>query len=100
MLRPRADFYRAAHPGPADVLLIGEVADSSVAYDRHIKLPLYARAGIGELWLVDLDQGCLEVHRHPQPASDDFRDIRRLHQGAVALQAFAHGSIDVAELLA
>ena len=50
LFRPRADNYRTgARPGPADVLLLVEVADSSLRYDRAVKLPLYARAGIGEM---------------------------------------------------
>ena len=63
LLRPRADFYTRGHPTPADVLLLIEVADSSLARDRRVKMPLYARAGIREAWLVDLigDRG--EVHR-------------------------------------
>lgn len=53
LLRPRDDFYTSAHPRPADVLLLVEVAESSLAYDRDIKLPLYAAAGIPEVWLID-----------------------------------------------
>ncbi|MGE0827292.1 MAG: Uma2 family endonuclease [Candidatus Binatia bacterium] len=49
LLRPRADFYRSAHATPADVFLIVEVADTSLAYDTQIKLPLYARYGIPEV---------------------------------------------------
>src|ERR671938_544657 len=54
LLRPRADYYESGHPTPADALLIVEVADTSADYDRIIKLPLYAKAGIPEAWLVDL----------------------------------------------
>lgn len=66
VLRPRADNYRESHPGPADVLLLVEVADSSLRYDRRIKLPLYAEAGIVEYWLVDLKAGRVEVFRNPE----------------------------------
>ncbi|CRI66605.1 conserved hypothetical protein [Thiocapsa sp. KS1] len=73
LLRPRPDYYRSAHPGPADVLLLAEVADSSLAYDREIKLPRYARAGIPEVWLVDL-AGCrLAIHR--QPTEDGYAEV-------------------------
>jgi Uma2 family endonuclease len=65
LLRPRADDYRSAHPGPADVMLVIEVADSSLAYDRDVKLPRYARAGIPEVWLVDLAGRRLLIHRRP-----------------------------------
>ena len=46
LLRPQADFYASAHPGPADILLIVEVAESSIDYDRDIKARVYARAGL------------------------------------------------------
>ena len=66
ILRPREDFYRRGDPpGPADVLLVVEVADSSLRYDRRVKLPLYARAGIGEVWIVDLRWRMVDVHRVP-----------------------------------
>jgi Uma2 family endonuclease len=67
ILRPRDDFYADGHPGPEDVLVLLEVADASVMYDRNTKLPLYARAGIAEVWLVDLGEerrGRVLVARH------------------------------------
>jgi Uma2 family endonuclease len=66
LLRPRDDFYRARHPGPEDVLLIVEVAGSSLRYDRKRKLPRYATHGIQEVWLVDLNGKRLVRHRSPQ----------------------------------
>jgi Uma2 family endonuclease len=66
VLQPQEDFYAAAHPGPADVLLIVEVADSTLRFDRDIKLPLYARHGIPEVWLVDIENGRLTLHTVPQ----------------------------------
>ena len=65
-LRPRADFYADAHPGPADVLLVVEVADSTLRFDREIKIPPYARHGIAEVWLVDIENGQFTIHRDPQ----------------------------------
>jgi Uma2 family endonuclease len=53
LLRPRPDFYT----GSGDVRLIVEVADSTLKYDRDIKIPLYARHGIPEVWLVDIGRG-------------------------------------------
>ena len=61
LLRPRADFYAEAHPSAADVLLAVEVADTSVDYDREVKLPLYAQTGLPEVWLIDLQKGRIEV---------------------------------------
>jgi len=69
LLRPRADFYAEAHPSPSDVLLAVEVADTSADYDRAIKLPLYAQAGLPEVWLIDLQKGCIEVYAQPQGAA-------------------------------
>jgi Uma2 family endonuclease len=57
LLRPRADFYTSSHPGPEDVLLAVEVAETSAAVDREVKVPLYARFGVPEVWLVDLAGG-------------------------------------------
>jgi Uma2 family endonuclease len=65
LLRPRSDFYAAGHPTPKDVLLLIEVVASSEDYDRDVKLPVYARAGIAEVWLVDLEHNRIEVFRKP-----------------------------------
>jgi Uma2 family endonuclease len=67
VLRPGMDRVDAGLPGPADVLLLIEVSDTTVAYDRGTKLQLYARAGIVECWLVNLQSASLEVHRGPTP---------------------------------
>ena len=63
LLAPRPDFYVARLPEPPDVQLLIEVADRSLPYDRRTKFPLYARSGVTEAWLVDLDAGRLEIHR-------------------------------------
>jgi Uma2 family endonuclease len=63
LLRPRADFYAQAHPGPADVLLLIEVSDSTAAYDRGIKVDLYAKHGVAEVWIVDLDNNLVRFYR-------------------------------------
>jgi len=65
ILRPRADFYTTAHPGPADVLLVIEVADTSLAYDLGTKVPLYARHGIPEVWVIDAATRRTRVFRQP-----------------------------------
>lgn len=65
LLRPREDFYAEGHPGPEDVFLIIEVAETSLGYDRGIKAPLYARAGVPELWIVDLESGRVLIHGEP-----------------------------------
>lgn len=79
LLRPRPDFYAEGHPGPDAVLLLVEVADTSLDVDRTVKLPLYARARIPEVWLVDLLGGRVEVHRAPEATG--YGDVRRLGRG-------------------
>ncbi len=65
LLAWRDDFYASAHPGPQDVLLLIEVADSTADSDRNEKLPLYARAGIPEVWIVNLRDRRVEVYTEP-----------------------------------
>ena len=65
LLRRRTDYYRSRPPTPEDVLLLIEVADSSVDYDRNEKLPRYARAGIPEVWITVLPEGIVEAHTEP-----------------------------------
>ena len=68
LLATRDDFYATSKPKSSDVLLVIEVADSSLAYDRDIKLPLYAQAGIQEFWIVNLAESKVEVYRQPLPS--------------------------------
>lgn len=79
LLKPRDDFYAQANPQPADVLLIIEVADSSVEYDRVVKMPLYAQAGIPEMWLVNLPKDTIEIYT--QPLGETYREIRLVKRG-------------------
>lgn len=67
--RHRDDFYADRHPQPQDILLVIEVADTSLAYDRSAKIPLYAACGIVESWLVDLAQREVTVYRQPAGAA-------------------------------
>jgi Uma2 family endonuclease len=69
LLRPRDDFYRTAHPGPADILLVIEIADTSLSYDRQIKAPLYARHGLAEYWLMDVAAGTVTSYASPEGAA-------------------------------
>ena len=78
LLKPRADAY-PNHPRPPDTLLVIEVADTSVAYDRDIKIPLYARAGIPEVWLVDLSADRIYVYR--DPAGGEYASVRLASRG-------------------
>ncbi|MGM0558710.1 MAG: Uma2 family endonuclease [Myxococcota bacterium] len=66
LLRPRDDYYASAHPGPDDVFLVVEVADTSLEYDRSTKVPLYAEHGIPSVWLLDLQDQAVECYEHPE----------------------------------
>lgn len=74
VLKYRSDGYAARHPSPADVLLLIEVMVTSGDIDRDVKIPLYARAGIPEVWLVDLDADTVEVYR--EPGEDGYAVVR------------------------
>ena len=81
ILRPRADLYRRGErAGPADALLVIEVSDSSLHYDRTVKLPLYAQAGIAEVWILDVAQRLVTAHR--DPAGDGYASTHVYRSGA------------------
>lgn len=63
LLRPRADAYTDSHPTAGDVLLVIEVSDTTLAFDLGTKLPIYARCGIPEVWIVDVGGGAVRVFR-------------------------------------
>ena len=67
ILRYRSDYYADAHPRPEDILLLIEVCDTTLEYDREHKVPMYARWGVPEVWLADLTGGRIEVYRDPSP---------------------------------
>ncbi len=73
VLKPRHDDYIKSHPAPLETYLVVEVSDTTLRYDRQIKLPLYARNEIPEVWIVDLERGRLHVYR--APAQGSYRDV-------------------------
>jgi Uma2 family endonuclease len=98
LLRARADFYAGGHPGAADVLLLIEVSDATWRLDRQVKIPLYARAGIGEVWLVDLNGQRIEMFR--EPSGGVYHDVTRHERGAgLAPLAFPDVALVVDDLL-
>jgi Uma2 family endonuclease len=97
LARWRDDHYRAAHPIPADVLLLIEVADSTLKEDRRIKAPLYARHDIPELWIVNLLASEVEVYTQPQNGRYQQRVVRRRGE-QVAPEAFPDLRIVVDEI--
>jgi Uma2 family endonuclease len=98
VLKPRDDDYRRATPRPHEVLLIIEVADSSLAYDRNVKRSLYARHGIPEFWIVNLVAGEVEVCRGPQ--GEQYTSVSRIgRDGMLEPQLLMGAIIPVAALL-
>ncbi len=80
LLVPREDFYDTLVPRATDVLLLIEVADSSLENDRTEKLSLYAEAGVREYWFANLNDECVEAYRSPQP-DGTYADTRVLKLG-------------------
>jgi Uma2 family endonuclease len=98
LLKPVSDFYRKRHPQPEDVFLLVEVSDTTLATDREEKLPAYGRAGIAEVWIVNLNDETIEVYREPHFIGYGSKAV--LRAGAQAKpQAFPDAVVDVAELL-
>lgn len=98
VLRYRPDFYEAALPGPEDVLLLIEVADASLAYDRDFKLPLYARAAIPEAWILNRESQRLEVYREPRGGA--YQSVTFVEPGSsVTPLTFSDLTIRVSDLL-
>jgi Uma2 family endonuclease len=87
--------YLQSHPRTA--ALVVEVADSSLPFDRGRKLPLYARNGIPELWIVNLAEGYLEVHGNPE--GEEFRERAILNASGRVTSAVLRESVAVADLL-
>jgi Uma2 family endonuclease len=99
LLRPRADFYASRLPGPADILLIIEIAESSIDYDREVKARVYAGAGVPEYWLADLTRNLVTCYSDPAGAA--YRNVRACHTGqSIAPGLLADCTIEVDVLLA
>ncbi len=97
LLKPRTDFYRNSHPQPEDIFLLIEVADTTIKYDREVKIPLYAEANIPEVWLVDVNQEIIEVYRNP--VNGVYLDVQKLVKNQVlSILAFPDVNINVSEI--
>lgn len=97
LLRRRLDF-RSHAPNAGDVLLLVEVSDTSLAYDRDVKIPLYAEAGILETWLADLSSDTIFAYRRPSP--DGYKEVREVRRGDwISPVAFPDERFRVADLL-
>ena len=98
LLKRRNDFYAQGNPQPADVLLIIEVADTSVEYDHEVKIPLYAGASIPEVWLVNLPKDTIEIYTQPHDGA--YREIRLVKRGeSLVAQTIPNLVIDADSIL-
>ncbi len=79
LLRPRDDFYASRHAGPADILLVVEIAASSIEYDQKVKARIYAESGVPEYWLADLNTNL--VSRYSVPEGGVFRTAEPYRRG-------------------
>ena len=96
-LRPRADYYARSHPTAADVLLVVEVADTTLRFDLRTKVPLYARRGIVEAWVVDVNERIVHVFREPRADGYEVSLSAAVGRG-IACAALPETVIDVGEL--
>ena len=98
LLKPREDGYAPATPQTVDVLLAVEVSDSTLNYDVDVKIPMYAAAGIPELWIMNLREDFIESHSSPSP--EGYQATRRYQLGEViAPLAFPDVEIEVSRLI-
>lgn len=85
LLRSRADCYYDSHPAAGDVLLLVEVADTTLSFDLGTKIPLYARAGIVEAWVIDIKTRSVHVHR--DPGEGGYKTVLMMRSGEVIAPA-------------
>lgn len=97
LLKPRRDFYSSRLPGPDDVFLLIEVSDATLLLDRNKKLPAYGRAGLPEVWILNLSERKLEVYREPHFSGYGAQTILRAGD-RIAPLAFPDAVIEVSEL--
>jgi Uma2 family endonuclease len=98
LLRNRADRYFSAHPTADDVLLIVEVSDTSLRFDRDQKIPMYGRAGIAEAWLIDVEKRCLHVFTSPDAHSGYRAQSITTFGQKIALAAWPDVVVSIADL--
>ena len=99
LVKRRPDGYSKGHPTAADVILVIEVSDSSLRYDRGIKVPLYARHGVPEVWIIDLENELVRFYR--QPHGEHYTDITATETpGPTAVAGLDSVSVDLGGLLA
>ena len=99
VVQRRPDFYRAGKPRPADTLLVIEVADTSFDYDRDVKGPHYARNGIPEYWIVNLNDDTVHVFRDPKPDSTWGSTQQLARGGTLTIAALPGISVAIDDIL-
>lgn len=96
--KSRADRYTLSHPTAADVLFIVEVSYSTLRYDTNVKVPLYARHGIPEVWIVDLKNRQFRTYR--SPSEGHYRDTASTaNPGRTVVPGVPDVTVDLSELL-
>jgi Uma2 family endonuclease len=96
ILKYRADFYEHEHPYGRDVLLVIEIGDTSVAYDRKFKLPLYAESGVAECWLINLAKQ--EIYTYWQPTGNAYKFSEFVQKGEVVKAQYFELALDTNQL--
>lgn len=97
LIRPPVKKHRQPHPTPQDVFLLVEISDTTLRKDREVKLPLYAKAGIEEVWIWNVPEKQTEVYREPNYLGYTSKSVVR--EDRLAPAAFPDAEIDVEELL-
>ena len=98
LLRPRDDLYAAGHAQPDDILLVIEVALSTVLLDRNVKLPLYEKAGVRQAWIVNLEEQVIEVYRLRGDGTYGEPELRR-SDDRVVIDAFPDIELTARQIL-
>ncbi|MGD1712810.1 Uma2 family endonuclease [Dapis sp. BLCC M172] len=98
LLQWRDDYDAGKHPQPENIFLLIEVADSTIQYDREVKIPVYAENGIFEVWLIDINQELVEVYR--EIVGNSYQQKQQFFRGdSLTIQAFDDVSLTVDEIL-
>ena len=96
ILKRKENFYADGHPRPEDVLLIVEVADTSIKKDKELKVPAFANAGIPECWIVNL--GKQQIEQYYQPAEGEYQH-KHIYSREQILESGLIGTISVEQVL-
>lgn len=98
ILQRRSDFYADGHPQSQDVFALVEVSDTTIEFDRTVKVPLYAKDNIAEVWIVDLNAEAVQIYR--EPSASGYQQLQTFRRGqSVSFQAFTDIQFTVDQLL-